>query len=583
MSVEVAAHPTPIAALIPDLDALVADTMAEWRIPGLAVAVVQNGEIALLKAYGQRDIEADLPVTTDTQFLICSITKTFTATGLALLVDEGRLDWTKPVRDFVPEFRLQDAVATDRVTVRDLLCHHSGLPRHDWVWMPADLTRAQMLSAMRDLEPSRDFRDVFQYSNLGYNVAGIVAERISGLSWEDFIRTRLTDRLGMRVSFTTQDLASAKDAAAPYSMTGDTRLRAQLSPISATSAGGINTSIADIANWLRLHLGNGEFKGERLLSPALLRQMQAPRVHAASPEFAEFGESHYGLGFGAYTYRGERAVGHSGGWIGWGTLMALLPARGIGVAVFTNRDPSAVTSILTNYICDRLCGWEPIPWFDRFRELRRKFVAQLDVDREARATARRAGTKPSHDLIDYAGDYEHPAYGRIAITLTDGGLHWAYRGMTASLAHRHYDTFELPEVTGRLHPDRLAITFTVDRDGNIPSLSAPFEPAVKDIVFNRVAAGECMDGAFRELCTGRFIHGAMTHLVSQDADGQLLLKPSGQPTYRLQPYQDRTFRIVELDGYRIEFRRGPDGAVDEIIFHQPNGTFFGHRAKEDVG
>lgn len=115
----------PITDFAADLDALVAEAMAEWQVPGLAVAVVRDGAVAVRKAYGQRDVEAGLPVTLDTQFLICSITKTFTATGLALLVDEGRLDWARPVRDYVPEFRLHDDIATDRVTVRDLLCHHS--------------------------------------------------------------------------------------------------------------------------------------------------------------------------------------------------------------------------------------------------------------------------------------------------------------------------------------------------------------------------------------------------------------------------------------------------------------------------
>ena len=176
--------------------------MDEWKIPGLAIAVVQNGEVALVKAYGLRDVEAGLPVTTDTHFMICSITKSFTSTGLALLVDERRLDWKKPVRDYIPEFRLHDAVATDRITVRDLLCHHSGLPRHDWIHMPGDLSPAQMLAAMRYLEPSKDIRSTFQYQNLGYLVAGMVAERISGQSWTEFTRARLTDKLHMTVTFT---------------------------------------------------------------------------------------------------------------------------------------------------------------------------------------------------------------------------------------------------------------------------------------------------------------------------------------------------------------------------------------------
>src|SRR5215467_14535002 len=140
MESQSAAPSESITAFIPELELLIAEAMDEWKVPGLAVAVVQNGEVALLGSYGLRDVEAGLKVTTDTQFLIASVSKSFAATGLALLVDERRLDWKKPVRDYIPEFRLYDAVATDRVTVRDLLCHHSGLPRHDWIHMPGDLS-----------------------------------------------------------------------------------------------------------------------------------------------------------------------------------------------------------------------------------------------------------------------------------------------------------------------------------------------------------------------------------------------------------------------------------------------------------
>jgi CubicO group peptidase (beta-lactamase class C family) len=190
-----------IADFVSELDSLVASAMGEWKVPGLAIAVVQNGAVALLKAYGYRDAEAGLPVTTDTHFMICSITKSFTSTGLAILVDERRLDWKKPVRDYIPEFRLHDPVATDRITVRDLLCHHSGLPRHDWIHLPGDLSPTQMLAAMRYLEPSEDIRSTYQYQNLGYLVAGMVAERVSARSWTEFTRTQLTDKLRMTVTF----------------------------------------------------------------------------------------------------------------------------------------------------------------------------------------------------------------------------------------------------------------------------------------------------------------------------------------------------------------------------------------------
>src|SRR6185295_12564500 len=167
-----------IAGLIPELDRLAVDAMADWKVPGATIAVVQDGKVALTRAYGQRDVEANLPVTTATQFLICSITKSFTATAMALLHNEGRLDWTKPVRDYLPEFRLHDAVATERITVRDLLCHQSGLPRHDWVHLPGDRTPAEMLGLMRHLELSRDIRAAWQYNNLCYNVAGLLIERL---------------------------------------------------------------------------------------------------------------------------------------------------------------------------------------------------------------------------------------------------------------------------------------------------------------------------------------------------------------------------------------------------------------------
>jgi CubicO group peptidase (beta-lactamase class C family) len=285
-----------------------------------------------------------------------------------LLHNEGRLDWTKPVRDYIPEFRLNDSVASERVTVQDLLCHQSGLPRHDWVHLLGDRSAAELLGVMRYLELSRDIRAAYQYNNLCYNVAGLLIERVSRQSYEAFTRTRLTDRLGMKVSFNLDDLEVSADAARPYMMHEDTRLPALRLPIRVVAAGAINTSVADIASWMRLHLGKGEFDGERLLPAALIGELHAPRIYNASPSFVGFGEEHYGLGFRSTSYRGDRLVFHGGGWIGWGTLMTLVPDFGIGVAVFTNRSPSQVPATLTWYIIDRLRGRDPVGWRERFRK-----------------------------------------------------------------------------------------------------------------------------------------------------------------------------------------------------------------------
>ena len=570
---------TTIAAIAPELDALAAEAMAEWRVPAAALAVVQNGETALLRAFGQRDVEAGLPATIETQFLICSISKTFTATALALLVDEGRLDWGKPVRDYVAEFRLHDPVATERVTVRDLLSHHSGLPRHDWVWMPGGLSRTEMMTALRHLEPARDIRTTFQYNNLAYNAASIVAERISGQSFEEFLRTRLTDRLQMPIGLSAEDYAAADNAAVPYLVEGDERRRGKFWPLHATAAGAITTSAASIANWMKFLLAEGTFNGERLLSSALIREMQAPRVYEAAPEFEEYGHGHYGLGFRSTTYRGERIVGHSGGWLGWNTLLRLVPAHNFGIAVFTNAGMNAVPNILINRIHDHVCGHAPVPWLGRLREMRRKAVAQQKSDDASRPAGRKANTRPSHELADYAGAYEHPAYGRMVIVQRDDGLHWAWRGLAAPLSHRHYDSFELPRLYAELNPDHLVISFATDRDGHIASLSAQFEPLVADIVFTRAPDGDCVEPAFRAACVGQYIRGEATQIVSLDAEGQLTLKIPYQPLYQLRPYQGAIFSIVHLDGFRVEFRRGPTGAVDELVHHQLNGTFIARRAE----
>jgi CubicO group peptidase (beta-lactamase class C family) len=483
-------HNEVLAELCPELDQLASDAMADWSVPGAALVVVQHGKLVLAKAYGQRDVEANLPVTLSTQFMICSITKSFTATAVALLHSEGQLDWTKSVREYIPEFRLHDAVATDRVTVRDLLCHHTGLPRHDWVYLPGDRSAGELLAPMRHLELGHDIRAVWQYNNLCYNIAGLLIERVSRQSYEDFIRSRLTSRLGMTVSFTLEELEASLDAARPYMMHEDERLPALRLPIRTIAAGAMNTSAADLAHWMQLHLAKGEHDGVRLLSAALIDELHAPRIYYTSPSpvDAEFVEGHYGFGFRSAYYRGDRLVWHGGGWIGWGALMTLVPDFGLGVAVLTNRSRSAVPEILTWYIVDRLRGRDSVNWRERRRKWRQEALANTRIAKDARAKARHMGTRPAHDLAAYEGDYENAAYGVMSIKAVGGALQWSWRGMAAPMAHRHYETFELPEVKDRLLPDGLAITFLTDREGRIVSLSAPLEPMVKDIVFARVAA-----------------------------------------------------------------------------------------------
>ena len=265
-------------------------------------------------------------------------------------------------------------------------------------------------------------------------------------------------------------------------------------PFTTTAAGAIVTSVAALANWMKFLLAEGEFEGKRLLSPSSSGRCRRPASTSARPNSRSSVHAHYGLGFRSSSYRGERMVGHSGGWLGWSTLMRLVPERKLGIAVFTNTGGNPLPAILINRIHDHLAATAPVPWLDRLRDMRRKALAQQKSDDAARPAARKPNTKPSHDLADFCGAYEHPAYGRVVITQDGDSLHWAWRGTKAPLSHRHYDSFQLPFVYGELNPDRsrhlpsrptATATSRASRPSSSrwsPTSSSPAPPS-----------GECMD------------------------------------------------------------------------------------------
>ena len=348
---------------------LVAEVMAEWRIPGLAMAVIKGEEPPLVRCWGLRDIDTGAPVTPDTVFPICSVTKSFTATAIALLVDEGRLDWDAPVRSVLPEFRLRDTVATEQASLRDLLTHRTGLPRHDWVHMGGHLDNASILAALRHLEPSKPFRGVWQYNNLMYLVAGFVLERASGECWDDFVQTRIMLPLGMaRATTSLEDmLARHPDCAIGHGVLDGEQRRLPVHPIYARPAGSICASIVEMAAWMRFHLDPVTRRDGLGLLPAAATELTAPQIYIGHADFAEVAPMHYGFGFFVGHYRGARCIGHNGGpWCGYNCDLRLLPDHGSGVMVMTNgHDPGYAP--LINAVLDHLLGLEPLPWLDRFR------------------------------------------------------------------------------------------------------------------------------------------------------------------------------------------------------------------------
>jgi CubicO group peptidase (beta-lactamase class C family) len=564
----------PITTLVPDLDALVADVMAEWHIPGLALAVLRRDSPTLLQAFGLKDIASGTRVETTTLFPIGSITKSFTATGLALLVDEGKLTWDVPVREILPEFRLKDPVANERCTLRDLLTHRTGLPRHDWVHQPGHLDNAGMLAALRHLDPSKEFRSAFQYQNIMYLVAGMVAERITGQRWEDFTRGRILDPLGMADTTTSlEDMVSERiNHAAPHMFQDNVLARIPVRPIHTRPSGGICASIADVASYLQFHLDPTADRGASRLSADAATQLTVPQIYMGRSNFSDIGDVHYGLGFDITHYRGERQIVHGGAWSGYTSDLRMLPDRGFGVAVLTNGHWHSGCAVLSLSIFDRLLGLDPLPWFDRLRAPAAALRAQRPKEIAARAATIRPGTRPSHDLPDYLGEYEHPSYGVVRIVCNDGALRWHGLGLDLPISHRHYDLFELG-ADWSIWFENMTVQFHTDREGDIASLSVPLEPAVEPIVFRRMPEPALFKRELLEPFAGLYRRCGIPFRVALDDADRLTMTPGNGPRQRLRPCHRGTFTLLDDNDVRLEFRCDGSGTADAMRFHEATGVY----------
>ena len=485
------------------LDALVVEAMATWQVPGLAVAAVKDGKVVVLKAYGVSDVHSQRPVTTRTLFATGSITKSFTATALAMLADDGRLEWDRPVADYLADFRLMDSDASRSVTPRDLLAHRTGMPRHDVLWYVGAFDRRDMVRRLRYLDPTKKPREAFQYNNLMYMTAGYLAGRLSGDGWERLTRERILRPLGMsaaRLSFVK--FLSAPDAASPYFGAPDGRV-----PIAARNtdeiapAAAVYAHVEDMARYLRFHLDNGVLDGARLLSEQGAKELRAPQIDLArGRRFDELGAVSYGLGFYVTSYRGRKLVSHPGFIDGYGSLLALLPEDRIGIVVLTNMSGhNPVPKIVARLLYDRLLGAEPAPWLDRFREIeearrRRREMRSAAADSPELETATAepppAPRPKPRPLSAYAGIYDHPGYGPIQIRVDGAALIGRFHHRVFPLVRAGIDRWRVKETVWPLRGG-LRLTFLAGASGAIDRLATPLADGptypykVGDIVFRK--------------------------------------------------------------------------------------------------
>ena len=488
--------------LLDGFDEYVQRVMDTWHIPGMAIGIVHDGKVISVKAYGQRDLEKKLPVTTETLFPIGSNTKAFTATGLGMLVDDGVLDLDAPLRGYLPEFRLQDELAGARATTRDLLTHRTGVPGYGNLWwgsqdwLDQHISRNDVLRALVHLEPTAGFREKYQYSNENYIVAGLLFEALDGKTWEEFIQERILEPLEMQSTHLhIRDIdPSANLARGHWDLDGEGRFSQTGFYDKETGyyggralgpAGTIVSSLPDMLKWLLFHIDHGKHENQQLLSAKSARELIRPQIQLPDVDPLNHIGAFYGLGFlvSADSAR-KKWIQHTGLLSNCTSLIGFMPADRDGVVILTNwTDGFANYSplqALAGNLKRRFLGQKPRDNIKFFREIDVAVRENYRKKELARESKRRLDTAPSLPLAEYTGTYSHPVFKSFEVYLEDGGLKCWYHGRPGTLSHFHYDVF-----TAKIRFGTYLPMFRMNRFGKIDRVVISGLPASNDIVFTR--------------------------------------------------------------------------------------------------
>lgn len=564
---------------------IVNQALTDFKVPGAAIAIVYGGEVVYSKGFGFRDVEAKKPMTPKTLFAIGSTTKAMTATVLGMLVDDGKLDWDQPLRNYLPAFRLSDPAISERITPRDLVTHRSGLPRHDLLWYNNnENTRAELVERLAYLEQSADLRERFQYNNLMFMTAGFLAGKLTGQTWEAVMRERLFDPLGMtRTNFSVAQSQKDEDFAFPYRSNDDQEIeRIPFRPIDLIGpAGSVNSSVAEMSHWLLFNLENGLVGERQLINPATLTDIHSPHMTTGqAPDRVEISQSTYGLGWFINTYRGHRRIGHGGGIDGFITSVMLFPDDDLGLVSFNNGQ-SGISNLINQHAADRMLQLEKIDWLGEAKEKREKSLAVQEESKERKEATQIPDTQLSHPLSDYAGEYYHPGYGTLQIAAKDDALELSYNGIVSPLEHWHYDVWSGAETEGDPTFENQKFLFRGDVDGNIAAVESIFEVRTAAIIFEKRPDMQLFDPEYLKKYVGVYIAADETEFSVDLAGGVLILTIPGQPAYTLEPGVSGQFVLKEVRVVSIEFVLDDKENVASLLIHQPGVVNEAKRVSED--
>jgi CubicO group peptidase (beta-lactamase class C family) len=571
------------SAPLQGFDGYVAQAMKDWKVPGLAIAIIKNDSIVMMKGYGTRTMNKNETVDEHTMFAIGSSSKAFTSTLVAMMVDAGKMKWDDPATRYLPDLQLFDPYVSRELTVRDLLTHRSGLTRGDLVWYAGGYDRDEILRRVRFLKPTWSVRSRFGYQNIMYLAAGQAVAKTAGKSWDELVKERIFTPLGMSESNTTVAALQGKtNVATPHADINDTlRVVPWHNIDNIGPAGSINSNVFDMIKWVRFQLDGGKANGKPLVAASALGETHTPQmiipIGADAKSFNPYTHLQaYGMGWFLQDYRGRELDQHGGNIDGMTAMVAVMPEEKLGMVILSNANGSPAPMLVMYRALDQLLGAPQRDWLAEQKKIYDKAHAMAKEAEQKRIAARVPNTKPSLPLEKYAGEYADSMYGDIVFKMNNGKLMMTYGNtIDATLEHWHYDTFEAVATAATV--GKLVTTFALGPDGKVKSVDvAGFgtfnrRPEKPDTSKGVVLAGEAVSRL-----TGSYVSQvpALTIEVSS-TDGNLRLSVPGQPTYTLLADSPTRFRLTGPPGmpagFFAEFQV-EKGVAKTLTLIQPQGN-----------
>jgi CubicO group peptidase (beta-lactamase class C family) len=485
------AHAQSPAANLAAFDQFVAKAARDWNVPGLAVSIVKNDSLVFAKGYGVIEIGKPAPANEHTRFAIGSTTKAMTSASLAMLVDEGKVHFDDHVTDYIPELKLADPYIMRELTIRDLLTHRSGLPGTDLLWTRWHYSMPEMIRRMRYVKASESFRSTWQYNNIAYAMTGTIVERVSGMPWETFIRTRIFAPLGMNESIPlVSKLAGQPNVAVPHARVGDsTRVTAIANTDDIAPAGSVWSSVSDMSKWMRFILDSGRVGTKRLIQPATFNELVAPEMRAPMEEYPALSVAmpnffSYALGWFVQDYAGETVWMHTGSINGMCAIIGLMPDRRMGVYVLENLDHAELRHAIMYEAFDLYNGHKPRDWSAELLPLFTRAGRAGGGGGGRGGNARAAAPGPSLALDRYVGTYVDSLNGTVVVTLVNGALKaQIVNEPVIDLQPGDYETFRAAAAPGVTARPGAGLTFVPDGSGAITGVRT------SGVTFMRVNTG----------------------------------------------------------------------------------------------